>query len=90
MAKYIRKLRPEHLSVSAQTRVATARANALLQSTTFVCRCPEAAEGEHECPAFDFLQALIKKPSNERIDLKGTKSHELYHKYYQSTTSTSL
>jgi hypothetical protein len=60
MAKHIRALRRERLSVSTKILAATARENAILQSTLFVCRCPEAEEGEHECPAFDFLQAQAK------------------------------
>lgn len=60
MAKRIRSLRRERLS--AKTKADLAATRALYNgSTAFVCRCKEAEEGEHECPAFDFLQEQAKQ-----------------------------
>jgi hypothetical protein len=61
MAKKIRALSKARLSSYTKILAATARVNNTLVSTTTVCRCPEAEDGEHECPAFDYLQEQAKK-----------------------------
>lgn len=61
MAKRIRALSKNRLSSYTKILAATARDNGHLKSTTTVCRCPEADDGEHECPAFDYLQAQAAK-----------------------------
>jgi hypothetical protein len=59
MAKYVRSLDPKRKNSLAASLARKSDLKTLMK--TSVCRCPEASEGEHECPAVEARELLSKK-----------------------------
>jgi hypothetical protein len=59
MAKYVRSLDPKRKNALADSLARKSNMQALMRNS--VCRCPEATEGEHECPAIEARELLSKK-----------------------------
>jgi hypothetical protein len=59
MAKYVRALDPKRKNSLAESLARKSNWKALLKKS--VCHCPEASEGEHECPAIEARELLSKK-----------------------------
>jgi len=57
MAKRIRGLSRERLSHTVDLKK--------------ICRCKEAEDGEHECPAFDYLQERTRRRQHRQIQPEG-------------------